>query len=49
MMYKASGKPYIALHGGAGARAKLLNIEHIHLSLTDDEDVAMAFAVAEGL
>ena len=49
VMYEASGKPYIVLHGGADTRAKSLNIEHIHLSLTDDEDVAMAFAVAEGL
>jgi len=45
--YLASGKPTVNLHGGAKQRAAALHIQMIHLSLTDDDGVAMAFAVAE--
>lgn len=45
--YLASGKPDIILHGHAKHTAASLNIQHIHLSLTDDDGVAMAYAIAE--
>jgi len=45
--YHKSGKPMVILHAGAKQRAKNLNIHAIHLSLTDDDGVAMAFVVAE--
>lgn len=47
VIYLASGKPEIKLHGSAKTIAKALDIQHIHLSLTDDDGTAMAFAVAE--
>jgi holo-[acyl-carrier protein] synthase len=49
VIYDKAGKPSIALHAGAHRQADRLNIEHIHLSLTDDDGVAMAFAVAEAV
>jgi len=48
VIYQASGKPDIVLHGGALLRAKSLGVQHIHLSLTDDAGDALAFAIAEG-
>jgi len=45
--YLDSGKPVVVLHAGAKQRADSLNIHQIHLSLTDDDGVAMAFAVSE--
>jgi len=47
VVYLDSGQPEIILRGGAQQRAKFLSISKIHLSLTDDDGVAMAFAVAE--
>ncbi|MDQ6988079.1 MAG: holo-ACP synthase [Mariprofundaceae bacterium] len=46
-IHQASGKPEIHLYHGAQAAAKRLDISTIHVSLTDDDGVAMAFAVAE--
>ncbi|MBL4776071.1 MAG: holo-ACP synthase [Mariprofundus sp.] len=46
-IHQASGKPEITLHAGAKKRAQLLHIDRVHVSLTDDDGVAMAFAVAE--
>jgi len=46
-IHQASGKPEITLHGAAQTRADVLNIHRVHISLTDDDGVAMAFAVAE--
>jgi len=46
-IHQPSGKPAVILHDGALARANQLHIQHVHLSLTDDDGVAMAFAVAE--
>jgi len=46
-IHQASGKPVVTLHDGAKSIAEKLNIRAVHLSLTDDEGVAMAFAVAE--
>ena len=42
-----SGKPEVRLHGGAKCMADSLNISRMHVSLTDDDGVAMAFAIAE--
>jgi len=41
------GKPEVYLHDGAKKRADGLHICNVQLSLTDDDGVAMAFAVAE--
>ncbi len=46
--YLDSGKPQVRLHQQAQHTANTLGIKHIHLSLTDDDGVAMAFAIAEG-
>lgn len=45
--YLKSGKPTITLHNQAQALADKLGISHIHLSLTDDHGMAMAFVIAE--
>ncbi|MDQ6988939.1 MAG: holo-ACP synthase [Mariprofundaceae bacterium] len=45
--YVASGQPHIRLHPAAQTIAQHAGIQHIHLSLTDDDGVAMAFAIAE--
>ncbi len=42
-----SGKPEVHLHGGAAAAAARLGVVRVHVSLSDDDGVAMAFAVAE--
>jgi len=46
-IHHLSGKPEVTLHDGAKSIADGLNIRAVHLSLTDDDGVAMAFAVAE--
>ncbi|MDQ6997184.1 MAG: holo-ACP synthase [Mariprofundus sp.] len=46
-IHHTSGKPEITLHGGAKSIADGLHIHAVHISLTDDDGVAMAFAVAE--
>ncbi len=47
-IHLASGKPEITLHGSAAALSAKFGIETVHISLTDDDGIAMAFAVAEG-
>ncbi len=47
-IHQPSGKPEIILHGSTQATAASLGVAQVHLSLTDDGGVAMAFAVAEG-
>ncbi|PCI42867.1 MAG: holo-[acyl-carrier-protein] synthase [Proteobacteria bacterium] len=47
VIYQPSGKPDIVLHAGALAQAKALGVAHVHLSLSDDNGVALAFAIAE--
>lgn len=42
------GKPYVKLYRGAGELAKALQIRQIHVSITNTEQQAMAFAVGEG-
>ena len=46
-IHRDSGKPEVVLHGGAAAFATAAGISTVHLSLTDDDGVAMAFAIAE--
>jgi len=46
-IHQSSGKPEVTLHEGAKRVAERLGIHQIHVSLTDDDGVAMAFAVAE--
>jgi len=42
-----SGKPEINLYGTAQRKAEALGISQVHISLTDDDGVALAFAIAE--
>lgn len=42
-----SGKPEIRLYLGARAAAESAGVRQVHVSLTDDDGVAMAFAIAE--
>jgi len=46
-IHQSSGKPEIQLYHGAKAVAERLGISAIHVSLTDDDGVAMAFAIVE--
>lgn len=46
-IHQPSGKPEITLHGEAGLHARKLGITCVHLSLTDDDGIAMAFVIAE--
>jgi len=46
-IHQQSGKPEVNLYHGAKDVASKLNISIMHVSLTDDGGVAMAFAVAE--
>ncbi len=48
-IHRASGKPEVTLHAGAKEAAERIGVDVVHLSLTDDDGVAMAFAVAEQL
>jgi len=47
-IHQSSGKPEINLFGSALEKAKASGISQMHVSLTDDDGVAMAFAIAEG-
>jgi len=46
-LHQLSGKPEVYLYHGAKAVAAALNISGMHVSLTDDDGVAMAVAIAE--
>ena len=46
--HEENGKPGIALHGAAKERLESLGGETVHLTLTHEGDMAMAFAVIEG-
>ena len=48
-IHQPSGKPEVHLYKGAAEAAKRLGVGRVHVSLTDDDGVAMAFAVAEVL
>jgi len=40
------GAPYVELHAGARARAQQIDASTIHISLSDERDYAVAWAVA---
>ena len=42
-----SGKPAVTLYGGARRAAEKQGVTAVHVSLTDDDGIAMAFVVAE--
>jgi len=46
-LHQPTGKPEITLHGVAQTTADALHIRRVHVSLTDDGGIAMAFAMAE--
>jgi len=46
-IHQPSGKPEVTLHAGAKAVAERQGVCNVHLSLTDDDGIAMAFAIAE--
>jgi holo-[acyl-carrier protein] synthase len=46
-IHQSSGKPEIILHAGAKAAAERQGVCSVHVSLSDDDGIAMAFAVAE--
>jgi len=46
-IHQTSGQPTITLHHGAKAVAANLGVEQIYLSLSDENGVAIAFAIAE--
>ncbi len=46
-IHKSSGKPVVTLHAGAKLTAEGLGVQRVHVSLTDDDGIAMAFAIAE--
>jgi len=46
-IHQPSGRPEVTLYEGANRTAKRLGIYRVHVSLTDDDGIAMAFAVAE--
>ncbi|MFT4714131.1 MAG: holo-[acyl-carrier protein] synthase [Candidatus Azotimanducaceae bacterium] len=43
-----SGAPYVVLHGHALSHANLMGVQSLHLSVSDEEGLAIAFAVLEG-
>lgn len=47
IIHQSSGKPEVFLHDGAARAAERLGVDRVHVSLSDDDGVAMAFAVAE--
>lgn len=48
VLRRTSGAPYVVLTGAAEARARQSGIESVHISLSDERNYAMAYAVAEG-
>ncbi len=46
-IHQPSGKPEITLYDKALERAEALGISQVHISLSDDDGVALAFAIAE--
>ena len=45
---KASGAPFIELSGAAAERAAAIGAGKMHVSISDEKDYAVAFAVLEG-
>ena len=48
-IHQSSGKPVITLHAGAKAAAERLGVGQVFVSLSDDDGIAMAFAIAESV
>ncbi len=48
-IHQPSGKPEIHLYHGAARAAERIGVDRVHVSLSDDDGVALAFAVAERL
>jgi len=48
VLRNADGKPFVVLHGKAKKIAKAQGVQHIHITITNTMDTAVAFAVAEG-
>jgi len=46
--HKPSGAPVVVLHGAADERARELGVLQTHLSVSDEEGLALAFALIEG-
>jgi len=46
-IHAPSGQPEVTLHAGAQRAAEGLGVQRVHVSLSDDDGIAMAFAVAE--
>jgi len=46
-IHQLSGKPEVILHAGAKQAAARSGVRTVYVSLTDDDGIAMAFAVAE--
>lgn len=42
------GKPYVKLYGGAKELAESLGVSFLHVSITNTEEYALAYAVGEG-
>lgn len=48
ILHKPGGAPYICLHGRARDTAKSQGISALHISLSHDQERAVAFCIAEG-
>jgi len=46
-IHRSSGKPEVFLYAGAAHVAQRLGVSAVHVSLSDDDGIAMAFAIAE--
>lgn len=42
-----AGKPFVVLHGNAAAAAAGLNVTAVHISLSYEDEYAIAYAIAE--
>lgn len=47
VLHSAQGQPQVSLSGGAARQARALGIVRWHLSVADERDQALAFAIAE--
>ena len=45
--HSESGTPQIALYNGAKTRSELIHVENIHVSISHEQEQALAFAVIE--
>ncbi len=47
VLRKKGGAPYVELSGNAAERAEKLGINNIHISISDEANYAIAYAIAE--